>query len=115
MKKGDKMLKKLGYEEATDEYIIKEDCIIYKNKIGQAIYFSLKDRGVAAYSEEMRYKANKMAMLDIDELKAVYRKCKELGFFRRWKIRPMNFVCLVGGRTYGKSFGVPYKKNNEEV
>mgnify|MGYP003484249964 CR=1 FL=1 len=87
MSKGDRMLKKLGYEEATDKYVVKEGCIIYKNEEGYGIYFSLEDKSVAIYGEDMRYQTNKMAMMNMDELKAIKRKCKELGFFRKWILR----------------------------
>lgn len=77
----DRRFRELGYEVSTDRYDVKEDCIIYENDNGYCIYFSLIDEGVAAYGKEMRYKSNKMALLSVEELRAINMKCRELGWF----------------------------------
>ena len=78
--RADEMLKELGYEVATEKYAVEEDCIIYKNKSGNSLYFSLKEKAVAAYTEEMKYMSNKMALLEMVELVAITEKCRELGW-----------------------------------
>lgn len=79
-KSANDVLYELGYSRVVNLREGRDDCLIYQNNDGCSIYFDLKEKGVAAYSEEMRYKCNKMALLNVAELVAIEMKCRELGW-----------------------------------
>lgn len=75
----DEMFEKLGYKIATSKFYTQEECIIYK-KSEAYIYFSLTNKCVGAFGEKMRYEFNKMVLIEMQELQAINKKCKELGW-----------------------------------
>ena len=75
------MFEELGYRNATNEfYGVKEEYFTYGNEEEDFIIFYLESKMFGIFSEKQDNLRCKCASLDMQELQAINKKCKELGW-----------------------------------
>lgn len=80
MKTADEIFKELGYEKADESF----SSILYEKNISLServyIYFNLKEKLVQAEYVDDDYEMRGASYLNMQELKAINKKCKEMGW-----------------------------------
>ena len=85
MSKADELFKELGYEKADESF----SSILYEKNISLServyIYFKLDEKLVQAEYVDDDYEMRGASYLNMQELKAINQKCKEMGWLDEWR------------------------------